>query len=125
MTKTKYKFEFPMKASPKMLYSYISTASGLGDWFAEKVEATGNVYTFTWDGETSRAKLSHKREPHLVRFNWLDEPDKTYFEIEIVLDEITSDIELVVTDFSTAEEKDELYQLWDSQIHQLKMLIGS
>lgn len=114
-----------MKASPKMLYSYISTAGGLMDWFADKVESNHNEFIFTWDGVDHKAKLSHKREPHLVRFNWLNESEKTFFEMEIVTDDITSDVELLVTDFATEGEQDELKQLWESQIHNLRHIIGS
>ena len=56
MTKTKYKFEFPMKASPKMLYSYISSASGLGDWFAAILVAARNRANFPRDRERWCAK---------------------------------------------------------------------
>ena len=37
MSKTLFKAEFDINASSKMLYSYISTASGLAQWFADDV----------------------------------------------------------------------------------------
>ncbi len=37
MDQPHFEFEYEVKASPKVLYPYISTASGLQQWFAEKV----------------------------------------------------------------------------------------
>ena len=37
MASEAYQFEFEIKASPKVLYPYLSTASGLQQWFADKV----------------------------------------------------------------------------------------
>ncbi|WP_373657448.1 START-like domain-containing protein, partial [Escherichia coli] len=35
--KIKYEMEFPITASPQLLYQYISTSSGLSEWFADNV----------------------------------------------------------------------------------------
>ncbi|HQV00603.1 MAG TPA: START-like domain-containing protein, partial [Bacteroidia bacterium] len=35
--KQKFQMEFEMRSSPKILYNYISTASGLSEWFADDV----------------------------------------------------------------------------------------
>jgi len=35
--KEKFEIEFPIHASPHMLYQYISSASGLCEWFADDV----------------------------------------------------------------------------------------
>lgn len=123
--KQKFQLEFEMKSSPKILYNYISTASGLAEWFADDVKIKDGVYIFVWEGTETRAKLSHKRENQMARFNWIDEPEKTYFEIEIITDDITGDIALLVTDFIEPEDKEEMHRLWESQIHNLRMIIGA
>ena len=124
-TKQKYQMEFEMRSSPKILYSYISSASGLSEWFADDVRVKEGIYVFVWEGTETRAKLTHKRENQMVRFNWIDEPEKTYFEIEIITDEITGDIALMITDYTEIGEEAEHKRLWDSQIHDLRMIIGS
>lgn len=123
--KQKFQMEFEMRSSPKILYSYISSASGLSEWFADDVRVKEGVYFFEWEGTESRAKLTHKRENQMARFNWIDETEKTYFEIEIITDEITGDVALLVTDFAEPEEQAEMRRLWDSQIHNLRHIIGS
>ena len=40
MSKIKFELEFPIHASPKMLYQYFATPSGLSEWFADNVNST-------------------------------------------------------------------------------------
>ncbi|MEO8151155.1 MAG: START-like domain-containing protein [Bacteroidia bacterium] len=123
--KQKFQLEFEMKSSAKILFSYISTASGLAEWFADDVRVKENIYTFVWEGTETKAKLTHKRENQMARFNWVDDADKSYFEIEIITDDITGDIALLVTDFTEPADIDEMKRLWESQVHNLRMIIGS
>jgi hypothetical protein len=48
-----------------------------------------------------------------------------YFEFEIMQDELTDDVALVITDFVEPADEVNTSQLWDSQIHELKMSIGA
>lgn len=123
--KQKLTVEFTMRSSPKILYSFLSNASGLQEWFADKVNIHENVYTFVWEGSEQRAKMVHKRENQLVRFKWLEDPEETYIEFEIQTDDLTSDVALIVTDFAVAEDLAETKQLWETQIHNLRQIIGS
>ena len=123
--KQKFQLEFEMKSSAKILFNYISTASGLSEWFADNVKVKENIFTFVWDETETKAKLTHKRENQMARFNWLDDTEKSYFEIEIITDDITGDIGLLVTDFSEPGDVDEMKRLWESQVHNLRMIIGS
>jgi uncharacterized protein YndB with AHSA1/START domain len=128
--KEKYSLEFEIKSSPKILYNYLSNASGLEEWFADKVNIREGDFIFTWGDNEQRAKIVSKKDNQMVRFKWLDngkntKEDETYFQFEIVQDEITSDVALIVTDFSVPEEKEENVLLWNSQIHNLMHHIGS
>ncbi len=128
--KEKYSLEFEIKSSPKILYNYLSNASGLEEWFADKVNIREGDFIFTWGDNEQRAKIVSKKDNQMVRFKWLDsskntKEDETYFQFEIVQDEITSDVALIVTDFSIPEEKEENVLLWNSQIHNLMHHIGS
>jgi hypothetical protein len=122
--KTKFQVEFPIHTTVKMLYPRISTASGLEQWFAEQVKVKGNEFTFIWSGIAQLADLTAIRENQLVRFSWKDDPEKTYFELRIKIDEITNDMALVVTDFAEEEDKHDSIELWHTQILNLKHLLG-
>jgi uncharacterized protein YndB with AHSA1/START domain len=123
--KQKFQIEFEMHCSPRILFNYLSTPSGLSEWFADDVTVKEGVYTFKWTGTESKAKVVHKRDHQMVRFKWLDDPDDSYFEFEILTDDLTSDVALMITDFSTPDDKEETERLWETQIHNLRQIIGS
>lgn len=126
--KTKFDVEFPITASPQLLYQYISTPSGLSEWFADDVNSRGEFYTFIWGDSEEKAKLVTKKTEEKVKFRWLEEDDTDtdyFFELCIVLDELTKDVILVVTDFAEEDEIKDQIQLWNNQIADLKKVLGS
>jgi|SRR5690606_23614576 len=126
--KTKFEIEFPVNASPQLLFQYISNPSGLSEWFADNVNSRGEIYTFIWDDSEEKAKLANKKSDEKVRFRWIDEDgveSENYFELKIVRDEITKDVILVVTDFADDDEIEDQKLLWESQINDLKTILGS
>lgn len=126
--KIKFEIEFPIHASPQLLYQYISTPSGLSEWFSDNVNSRGEIFAFIWDGSEEQAKLLSKKSGERVKFRWLaDEEDQLscYFEIRIQVDEITKDVSLIVTDFAEEDEMDEAKMLWENQISDLKQVLGS
>ena len=123
--KIKYELEFPIQASPNMLYQYISSASSLSEWYADNVNSRGKIFSFFWDGVEEQAELVSSKNNQFVKFKWLEEEDNYYFEIKIVVDELTKDVSLMVTDFSEEDEVEESKMLWESQIADLKQVLGS
>ena len=123
--KIKYELEFVVKSSSSLLYKYISTPSGLSEWFADNVNSRGEVYTFIWNGDEEQAKLLTKKVNQFVRFKWLaDEDAETYFELKIQIDDLTKDVALIITDFAEEDELEEARLLWESQVADLHGLIG-
>jgi hypothetical protein len=123
--KEKFQLEFEFRASPRILYNYISDPSGLAGWFADEVKTKDNLFTFLWEGSESYARLVASRELQLARFQWTEEIDGTYFQFEIKEDDLTGDVALIITDFANPGEKDANIRLWESQVQQLRMLLGS
>lgn len=126
--KIKYELEFPINASPSLLFQYISTPSGLSEWFADNVNSRGEYYTFIWDDSEEKARLTAKKSNERIKFRWIDENDKDTdysCEIRIVEDEITNDVSLVISDYSFEDDLEEAAQLWTNQISELKHVIGS
>jgi uncharacterized protein YndB with AHSA1/START domain len=127
-TKVRYEIEFPLNSSPQLLYQYISTPSGLSEWFADNVNSRGEFFTFIWDDTHEKARLASKKTNERIKFKWLDEQDKDtdyFFELRIMEDEITKDVSLVVVDFAFEDELSESKLLWENQISDLKHVIGS
>jgi len=122
----KLELEYTLNCSPKVLFNRLSTPEGLEEWFADKVTVDGDLFTFTWDKTESKARLSALKENKLVRFEWIDKHDEesNYFEFRINVQELTSDLALIITDFADPEEKDDAAFLWDTQIGDLKRILG-
>ncbi len=124
--KVKFEIEFPIHASPKMLYQYFGSASGLSEWFADNVNSRGEVFTFIWDGAEEQAKLVSKKTDARLRLKWLEsEDDESYFEFRIEVDALTNDVSLIVTDFADEDEVEESKMFWENQISELKHRIGA
>lgn len=126
--KQQYSIEYDFHASPQLLYQYLSTPSGLSEWFADNVNSRGENFTFIWDDTEESAKLLHKKSNDKVRFQWQNDEDDDedyYFEFRIQVDEITKDVSLIVTDFSEEDEMEESKMLWDNLIADLKQVLGA
>lgn len=126
--KTKFEMEFLIHASPALLYQYISTPSGLSEWFADNVNSRGELFTFIWNDSQEKAKLLSKKSGERIKFRWLqdeEEGEDYFFEIKILVDEITKDVSIIVTDFVEEDEIDEAKMLWENQISDLKQVLGS
>jgi uncharacterized protein YndB with AHSA1/START domain len=127
MDKIKFELELAIHASPSMLYQYISTPSSLQEWFAEKVNSRGKIFSFIWDGVEEQAELILKKSGERIRFKWLEsEDDDSFFEIRIQVHPLTNDVSLVITDFADDEDEvEEAKNLWENQIEELKHVIGA
>lgn len=124
--KLKYELEFTIKASPQLLFQYLSTPSGLSEWFADNVNSRGEKYTFIWDDSEEVAMLLTKKSGERVKFRWEDDEDEPYyFEFRIQVDDITKDVSIIVTDHSEEDEVEEAKLLWENQISNLKQVLGS
>jgi len=122
----KFEMEFVIRASEDMVFEFVSTESGLSEWFCDDVNIRDGVFTFDWDGQIQQAKLVKEIPPQLIRYQWLDKNDGSYFEFRIQKDELTNDISLIITDFAS-DKADEVSArlLWHSQVDKLLHVLGS
>ena len=124
--KVEFILEFVVKASPKMLYKFLSTPSGLSEWFADNVNSRGKKFVFIWDGSEETAVLVNKKTDKHIRFKWEeDEEEDTFFEFKLETDDLTNDVSLIITDFADEDEIEEAQLLWESQVNSLLHAIGS
>tara|TARA_B100001175_G_scaffold282315_1_gene261328 strand:+ start:908 stop:1348 length:441 start_codon:yes stop_codon:yes gene_type:complete len=123
-----FSLEYVFQSSSQLLYQYLSTPSGLSEWFADNVNSRGESFLFIWDDTEEKAKLIQNKSNERIRFQWdngNEDDANYYFEFKIEVDEITKDVSLLVSDFSYEDEYDESKLLWDSLISDLKQVLGS
>ena len=126
--KVSFSIEYDIQASPQLLFQYLSTPSGLSEWFSDDVNYRGEKYTFFWGDSEEYARVLTKKSNEKIRFQWIngesDEEDY-FFEFKIQMDEITKDVSLIITDYADEDELEEAKLLWDSLISDLKQVLGS
>ncbi len=124
--KGKYVMEFIIRCPVTLLYDFLTTPSGLQEWFADDVHLKDDQYTFNWDGQMQKAQLLNAKIDNYLRFRWVDKPEGTYVEFRITQDELTGEISLTVTDFGENEEDIVTNKrLWESQIQRLIKVMGA
>mgnify|MGYP006180772595 CR=1 FL=1 len=126
--KEQFELEYVLKTSPKVLDKLLSTPDGLSEWFADDVIVKDDMYTFHWDGSEEQARLISKKAGEHIKWQWLnDEEDEleTFFEMKYTIDPMTKVVILTVSDFAEQTEKEEVMRLWESQISDLRRVIGA
>ncbi len=123
--KVKYTLEYPVRCSPGILYEFLSNPTGLQEWFADKVDESEGVFSFSWNGTTEKAEVLETEENKLIRFHWLNSPKGEYFEFSIEKSEITNLTILMINDFAEKKEIKDQSQLWETQVKDLFYRLGN
>lgn len=118
--------EYVFSSSVPVLFSRLSTATGLAEWFSDDVKHKGNTFIFAWNGVERTAKLVDIKKNSSVRFKWEDaEDEREYFEFALQIEPLTGEIALIITDFVDSEEEEDDIELWNKQIEMLHCTIGA
>ncbi len=122
----KVHLEYPLNGNSRnIIWNFIGTTGGLEAWMADRITENNGVYTFQWGKEETReAELLGCREGVYIRFHWLDEGPKTYFELRINVSELTKAHILEITEMARNEEEEDLIQMWESQMEDLRRVAG-
>ena len=129
-TKTRFVVEFPINASPKILFPYLATASGLSQWFCDDVRyVEGQRLNFIWDHENHYAEISGQRLNRAVRFVFLDEQrqtvaDANFLEFTLDASQVTDEVYLRVVDYSSGHDAGEQQEMWDGLVAKLREQVG-
>lgn len=122
--------EYPINASAKLLYPYLSTPSGLTQWFCDDVNMDNDkILNFVWDGRSHFAEVTSHRTNRSIRFLFLDEnkrhqTDASYVDFSIESSELTQEQFLKVVDYSEEDDEEELHELWENLMQNLREIVG-
>ena len=129
-TKSRFVVEFPINASPKILFPYLATASGLSQWFCDDVRyVEGQRLNFIWDQENHYAEISGQRLNRAVRFVFLDEQrqtvsDASFLEFTLDASQVTDEVYLRVVDYSSGTDAEEQQEMWNGLVAKLREQVG-
>lgn len=122
----KLELEYIFSSSVKVLFSRLSTAPGLSEWFADDVFQKGDQFIFIWNGKEHPATLVELKPNSYVRFSWDDAEDEAeYFEFSIRIEPLTEDVALIITDFADEEDVEDTVELWNKQMDILHRNLGA
>lgn len=125
MSRAKFDLEFIFRASPAILYRFITDPACLNRWFCDKCDINSEVYTFTWEGSEENAQMIDDIEEERIRFRWEDADDfSEYLEFRMYKSSVTNETVLEITDFCDDDEVDSQRDLWETQIKNLRIECG-
>ena len=124
MKRTSFELEFIFRASPTILYKFLTTPSCLIRWFCDEVDIQGDTFTFIWDGAEEIAEVIDDIEDERIRFRWEDAEDEEFLEFRMSRSPVTGETILEITDYCDDDEVDDQKQLWESQIKVLRQETG-
>lgn len=117
--------EFIFRASPTILYTFMTTPACLVRWYCDEVDITNDVYTFYWSGSSEVAYLLDDIEDERVRFEWEDADDPNEFlEFRMYKSDITNETIVEITDFCDEDETQEVKDLWSTLMIDLRKECG-
>ncbi len=125
MSRVSIDLEFIFRASPAILYKFLTAPACLIRWFCDGVDINKETYSFEWQGYVEDAEMIDDIEEERIRFRWLDAEDSSeYFEFRMYKSPITEETVLEITDFCDEDEVDDQKLLWESQIAKLRKETG-
>ena len=131
MPKQKFIGEYQINASRKMLFPYLSTATGVCQWFADDVNINNidKTLIFILDGDERIAVIDSIKNNRYVKFRFLNEDEKPKendtLEFRLEINELTQSVFVRVEEYTDTDDLEESYQIWENLLSQLKEIIGA
>ena len=124
MKRVSIEMEFLFRASPTILYKFLTSPACLVRWFCDAVDIQEDVYVFEWSGSEEVAILIDDIEEERLRFKWEEAPDNEYLEFRFEISPVTNETILSITDFCDDDEVEDQKKLWASQLDMLRRETG-
>ena len=128
--KRRFEMEYSINASPKILFPYIASASGLSQWFCDDVRLDpDHRLNMVWDKQSHFAEIVAQRPGRSIRYIFLDEQkrpllDANYLDFTLESSRITDEVFLRVTDYSDHLDNQEQLELWEGLVGKLREQVG-
>ena len=123
MSRTKFTSEFLFRASPTIVYTFLTTPDCLTRWFCDDCNLVDEAYHFEWEGNEEIAFLLEQSEDSFLKLQWEDF-DTEYIEFKLSRSEVTGETILEITAFCDDDEVEEEQEFWATQMVALKRATG-
>ena len=120
MARKQIKLEYIFRASPAIIYTFVTTPECLVRWYCDDVDITGEVYTFIWSNHGEIAYMIDDIEEERVRYKWKNASENEYLEFRIFKADITNETIMEIIDFCDEDEVQETTDLWNTLMVDLK-----
>jgi uncharacterized protein YndB with AHSA1/START domain len=125
MKRSKVEMEFIMRASPTLIYQFVTTPACLIRWYCDEVEINEDLFSFTWNGNIEDAEMVDDIEDERVRYKWLDaDNEKEYFEFRSYRSDVTQETILEITDYCDQGDEKSTRDWWAQKVNTLKQECG-
>lgn len=128
--KRRFVMEYPINASPKLLFPYLASASGLAQWFCDDVRLDpDHRLNLVWDGQSHFAEIAAQKPGRSIRYVFLDPhkrplDDANYLDFSLELSKITDEVFLRVVDYSEETDEQEQLEVWEGLVAKLREQVG-
>jgi uncharacterized protein YndB with AHSA1/START domain len=124
MSRSRVELEYIFRASPAIVYTFITTSECLVRWFCDEVDIENDVYTFEWEGSSEVAYMIDDIQEERVRFRREDYENGEYLEYRMYKSDITNETILEITDFCDQDEVKETKDYWNTLMVTLRKECG-
>lgn len=124
MKRVKINMEYIFRASPAVLYRFITTPECLVRWFCDGVDIQDDVFTFDWQGSEEVAEMIDDIEEERIRFEWEDGEEGEFLEFKMYKSAVTNETVLEIVDYCDDIEAQAQTDYWNTQIINLKSATG-
>lgn len=121
-----FKIEIDLdNASPQSVWNQISTARGLSEWIAPRVDVSLRKIHVFWDetGDDRAATVTDLKKGVYIQWNWNDCPT-SFVRMEIVVSELSHFVSLMVNDHDEHLEPATLQKIWSNHRRKLRLSLG-
>jgi len=125
MDRVSFSLEFLFKASPTIMYKFLTTPDCLIRWFCDDCSVVDKTFTFEWEGAEEIAYVIEDVENEKLTLEWAEfEGEGEHLDFNLGRSEVTGETILEITAFCDEDEVDEEKQFWTTQMEALKRATG-
>lgn len=125
MDRTSFTQEFLFRASPTIVYRFLTTPDCLIRWFCDECKIIDDKYIFEWDGSEEVAFIIDDIEDEQLKLEWEEfEGEGEYLDFKMGRSEVTGETILEITAFCDEDEVEQEQQFWATQMKELARATG-